>query len=595
MTKLTVSQYVAKRFVALGIKHVFGVPGDYSFPIDNALEKAMTWVGCANELNAGYAADGYARTHGVSLLCTTYGVGELSALNAMMGAYAERVPVFHLVGIPGKRLQRSHQLLHHSLGDGEFSRFFQLSAGAACASALLTPENVVAEMDRVIHAVLLERRPGYLALPADYAVMSVNASSTLNEAHSKRAPRKSTFSFSSTRTILKKNSKKGEIKNDLFYSEPRELAAATKQIVQRLAVAKNPIILPAYTIGRYGLQKELQKLLKVSGIPYATMLMDKAVVSESHHSYLGMYRGASSEPSVQEAVESADLILNIGGALFSDLSTGFFSHKVKVENMITIWPDFVEMGDTSKTYGPIMLQDSLISLNQAFQNGQLQKKKKRKNTVPIFPIKKILGKKQERVTHESFYDRLARFLEPKDQIIVESGFTMFEMGGVRLPADARLYHQSLWGSVGWATPALLGVALAKASEANAKGRMILLTGDGAHQFTANELGTIGRWNLKPLIFVMNDGAYAIEEFLDQNKRHLYNKLSPWSYAELPKVMGCHDWLTMQIKTNAELDQALKKAARSQSGCYFEILLGSDLRPPASEAMTETFYQKLPPL
>ncbi|MEI6416944.1 MAG: thiamine pyrophosphate-binding protein [Verrucomicrobiota bacterium] len=62
----TVAQYVAERFVALGIKHVFGIPGDYSFPVDNALEKVMTWVGCANELNAGYAADGYARARGAA-------------------------------------------------------------------------------------------------------------------------------------------------------------------------------------------------------------------------------------------------------------------------------------------------------------------------------------------------------------------------------------------------------------------------------------------------------------------------------------------------------------------------------------------------
>ncbi|MEI6416945.1 MAG: alpha-keto acid decarboxylase family protein, partial [Verrucomicrobiota bacterium] len=234
------------------------------------------------------------------MLCTTYGVGELSALNAMMGSLAERVPVFHLVGVPSHRLQRSHQPLHHSLGDGDLHRFFEISAAAACVSALLTPENVVVELERLIHTALLEQRPAYLVLPGDYALMEVMEDG-LNISQ----------------------------KTFLPVSDQRELAAATEQILQRLAAAKNPIILPSFSLARYGLEKEFETLLDISGVPYATMLMDKAVISESHPNYLGMYRGSASEPFVKEDVESADLILNVGGALFTDLGTGFFSHEIK--------------------------------------------------------------------------------------------------------------------------------------------------------------------------------------------------------------------------------------------------------------------------
>ncbi|MBX9577100.1 MAG: hypothetical protein K2W97_01330 [Chthoniobacterales bacterium] len=602
----TVAQYVAERFVALGIKHVFGVPGDYSFPVDNALEKVMTWVGCANELNAGYAADGYARSHGAALLCTTYGVGELSALNAMMGSLAERVPVFHLVGVPSHRLHRSHQPLHHSLGDGELHRFFEISAAAACVSAFLTPENVVVELERVIHTALLEQRPAYLVVPGDYALMEVMgedffenstsdancvvapvlASSSISYTLSRcatEAPGTSSPEASFERSLISK-------KKSLPVSDQCELAAATKEIVERLAVAKTPIILPAVTLARYGLEKEFETLLNVSGIPYATMLMDKAVISESHPNYLGMYRGAASEASVKEAVESADLILNVGGALFTDLGTGFFSHEIKSEKMITMAPNFVEMAisnnDQLKNYSPVALQDLLAALNKAFQEGLIEKKKKIVSST--FPITRALGKSEDHVTNESFYARMSRFLQPNDQVVVESGFCMLEMASIKLPAGARYYHQSLWGSIGWATPATLGVAISKPET-----RVVLVTGDGSHQFTANELGTMSRYRVKPIIFIMNDGVYAIEEFLDQNKGHLYNKLAPWSYAKLPQVMGCHDWLTMQIRTNEELDQALVKASQCESACYFEILLGSHLRPPAPESMTKAFYQNVP--
>ncbi|MCX6958485.1 MAG: thiamine pyrophosphate-binding protein [Verrucomicrobiae bacterium] len=540
------------------------MPGDYSFPVDNALEKVMTWVGCANELNAGYAADGYARARGAALLCTTYGVGELSALNAMMGSLAERVPVFHLVGVPSHRLQRSHQPLHHSLGDGDLHRFFEISAAAACVSALLTPENVVVELERLIHTALLEQRPAYLVVPGDYALMEVME--------------------------VMEDGLNISQKTFLPVSDQRELAAATEQILQRLAAAKNPIILPSFSLARYELEKEFETLLDISGVPYATMLMDKAVISESHPNYLGMYRGSASEPFVKEAVESADLILNVGGALFTDLGTGFFSHEIKSEKMITMATDFVEMAmphdDQPKNYSPVALQDLLAALNKAFQERLIGKKKK--NISAVLPPKKILAKLEDPITTESFYARMPSFLQPQDHVVVESGFCMLEMASIKLPAGARYYHQSLWGSIGWATPATLGVAISKP-----EGRVVLVTGDGSHQFTANELGTMGRYGVNPIIFIMNDGVYAIEEFLDQNRGHLYNKLAPWSYAKLPQVMGCHDWLTMQIRTNAELDQALAKATQSESACYFEILLGSHLRPPAPEAMTKAFYQNFP--
>ena len=76
---------------SIGIRDVFGVAGDFAFPIDDAVSnnKEMRWVGSCNELNAAYSADGYARIHGMAALCTTYGVGELSAINGVAGCYAE--------------------------------------------------------------------------------------------------------------------------------------------------------------------------------------------------------------------------------------------------------------------------------------------------------------------------------------------------------------------------------------------------------------------------------------------------------------------------------------------------------------------------
>ena len=100
--------YALDRLADLGIGDVFGVPGAYSFPINDAVEvhPRLRWVPSANELNAAYAADGCARRRGAAIVCTTYGVGELSALNGLIGAMAERLTVFHLVGTPRLRIVR---------------------------------------------------------------------------------------------------------------------------------------------------------------------------------------------------------------------------------------------------------------------------------------------------------------------------------------------------------------------------------------------------------------------------------------------------------------------------------------------------------
>ena len=84
----SVADYIVQRIADEGVTHCFGVAGDYLFPMCNAIESSqkVKWIGCANELNAAYAADGYARIRGAGMLATTYGVGELSALNGVMGA-----------------------------------------------------------------------------------------------------------------------------------------------------------------------------------------------------------------------------------------------------------------------------------------------------------------------------------------------------------------------------------------------------------------------------------------------------------------------------------------------------------------------------
>ena len=298
----------------------------------------------------------------------------------------------------------------------------------------------------------------------------------------------------------------------------------------------------------------------------------------------------------RERVESADLVINLGGVLFTDLSTMFFSQQLHHAHMITIWPDYVEVGGNlsmvtsqSKTYDPIAMGDLLAAL---IKEAPLFHKKGAVTHMPIHNINSTvaIGALEDRISPASLYPRLQTFLRPNDQLVVETGLCMLPMASMLLPQGTTYFNQTLWGSIGWATPAALGVALAHPER-----RTILVTGDGSHQFTANELGSMGRYGIKPIIILLNDGIYAIEEFLEQNRGHVYNGLAPWAYSKLPETMECRGWLTIQIRTIAEFEAALAQATEADTACYLEVFLGPSLRAPAPAAMVEALNQIAPPV
>src|SRR4051812_38665900 len=174
----TVADYIVRRLAREGITECFGVAGDFAFKLDDAVARseAIRWIGCSNELNAAYAADGYARVRGCSMLCTTYAVGELSALNGVMGAKAERSCVFHLVGMPTMRQQRVRKIIHHTMGDGDFQASATLGAKAACVGAVIPPDTCPHERERLTPPAGAKTPPAYILVAADYAVTPVSGS-----------------------------------------------------------------------------------------------------------------------------------------------------------------------------------------------------------------------------------------------------------------------------------------------------------------------------------------------------------------------------------------------------------------------------------
>lgn len=530
----TVIQHVLSRLHSIGVTDVFGVPGDFAFPVNDAIcqDPRMRWIGCCNELNAAYAADGYARVRGLGAVCTTYGVGELSALAGIAGAYAEHLPLFHLVGMPGMAVQAQRALMHHTLGNGEYDLFHRMAEPVVCARAIITPQNVASETERLIAEALYHRRPVYMAFPADLADQPV-----VSAAQPLSPPQ----------------------------SEPRSLAVATEEIVAALEQAKSACILPGIVVARTGLQAALRSVVDASGLPFATMFMDKSVLDEQHPAYAGMYDGALMNEDVRAFVENCDRVLAVG-TLLTDFNSGAFTARLDPAKTISIAHHRTRVGRT--TYPNVEMKDILAALAE-----RLPKRSDWEKSQPTPPVAPA-ARAADPITAAALYPRWANFLRPGDILVAETGTPSMGLGFARMPAGSSFHNQTLWGSIGWATPAAFGAAVAAPDR-----RVVLVTGEGAHQLTAQELSQFGRLGLKPVIFVLNNSGYLIERLLCKDPAIAYNDVAPWRYTQLPHAFGCNGWFTARVVTCGELDQALKTASEASTGVYIEVVTDPYAAPP----------------
>ncbi len=552
MKNPTVACYVAQRLSDLGIEYVFGVPGDYAFSFDDAVElvSELKWIACANELNAAYAADGYGRRFGAAILTTTYGVGELSALNGVMGCLAHRVPVFHVVGAPSRRIVHQKLVTHHTLGDGVYGNFEMLSASACCVLTVLTPENTIQEMERVIREALGQSKPAYIVIPEDYGDISVIGTPIRGKPLAK---------------FIRRTAVQNEVKD------------AVEALLKIMQSANKVVALPSIIVKRFGLEAKLDEFLKKSKLSFALTPKDKGLVSEALPGYLGIYNGVNSCPSeVSSTIESADLILDIGGLVLEDLNTGFWSDKLHKNHIVRICDTWVQVGNKVWVGTSIeAVLDGLISKVGSINTAQAVVKPQ---------TLAIKGEGNDPTSSEVFYPRIQKMLRAGDVLVAETGTCMLYLSAMLLPDGVSYESQVLWGSIGWATPAALGIAMA-----NKRGRTILVTGDGSHQLTYNEIAVMGRYNPKIIIFVLNNGIFGIENILSE-LGHEYDNLAPVKYHLIPEAMGCQDWITGRVTTVKELDEAIKRIEKANMPAYIEVMIPPKESKPLPNEIKDQIYK-----
>ncbi|WNZ55986.1 thiamine pyrophosphate-binding protein [Microbulbifer sp. MKSA007] len=530
----TVGTYLAQRLKDAGIEHYFALPGDYNLVLLDQLllHPDLKMISCCNELNAGYAADGYARaTGGPSAAVVTFSVGGLSMINAVAGAFAEDLPLIAISGGPNTNSEAEWEYLHHTLGKVDYSYQSEIYSRVTAETVVIHhPSLAPAAIDRAIDTAMLRRKPVYIEIAANIA----NAPTS--------APIPRGFARSAT-------------------SDPDSLSAAVEHIAAFLNAAERPVLIAGGKVRAASAEESLRELAASSSYGVACMADAKGLLSETHDNFMGMYWGPVSTPGCSEIVDTADALL-FAGPIFTDYTTT--GHQLCFDKSKTViaLPASVQLGDTC--YSNVHMNDLLEALvNKLNPNNGAVKAYRRVSSPKHIPQP---GKRGDALTIRQLFARIQKVLESDTALLVETGDSWFNGMELSLPDGARFEIQMQYGSIGWSVGATLGYSLGMG-----KGRMIACIGDGSFQLTAQEISTMIRYNVNPIIFLINNGGYTIEVEIHDGP---YNNIKNWEYAQLVEVFSAGEGRAWgcKVTTEGELDKAIKDALKHDGLCLIEVII-----------------------
>lgn len=541
--KKRIGTYLMDCISTAGVEKIFGVPGDFNlaFLDDIVAHPDVEWVGNTNELNASYAADGYARMKGLSTLVTTFGVGELSAVNGIAGSYAERVPVLAITGAPTTAVESAGKYVHHSLGEGTFDDYRNMFKYITAAQGYITPENATTEIPRLINAALAEKRPVHMHLPIDTATteIEVDAPYQLPEA------------------------------------QTEDVSDYVSAVQQQLEQAKQPVILTGHEINSFGLHEQLEQFVEKTHLPVAQLSLGKSAFNEESEYYMGVYDGEVAEDDLRQYVDGSDLILLIGAKL-TDSATAGFSYQFDDANVVNLNHRNFKLGD--RVSDEIALPDLLQGLLDIDYVADVS-----------FPDHKAAYDddyeiNDEPLTQQTYFKLMQQFIQPNDVIIADQGTSFFGGYDLTLSANNKFIGQALWGSIGYTLPATLGTQIADPSR-----RSVLLIGEGSLQLTVQSIATMIRQDIKPVLFVINNDGYTVERKIHGEKEP-YNDISMWDYQMLLAVFGGKDTVKVHdVQTSQDLKTAMDTINDDASHMHFvEVKMTKDDAPAKLNKIAKSF-------
>ena len=515
-TPVSIGGYLIQRLQEVGVRDIFGIPGDFVLKFYGMLEDSpIRVVGTTNEACAGYAADGYARINGVGAVCVTYCVGGLSLCNSVAGAYAEKSPVIVISGSPGMNERLADPLLHHRVKDFNTQRevFEKITVATASLEDELT---AFREIDRCLDACLRYKRPVFLEIPRD-KVLACPGLDHMPVRHS-------------------------------FKSDELALNEAMQETLTTLASATKPVIIAGIELHRFGLGNQVLQFAERNNIPICATLLGKSVVSERHPLYLGVYEGAMGREEVRSYVEESDCIILLG-AFMSDVNLGGFTARLDPAKCISATSEKLRI--RHHHFHDVVFAD--------FMNALAAAKVKTKRPTPNVTHPEVHSWKAEGktiVTMKRLFQKINSVLDQDLVVVADTGDSLFAAADLSITQHTEFLSTAYYTSMGFAIPASVGVQVA-----NKKLRPLVLVGDGAFQMTCMELSTTVRMGFNPIVVVLNNKGYSTERFIQEGP---FNDIHNWNYHKMPELLGS-GW-GFEVFTEGDLEKAFK-AAFANLDCF----------------------------
>jgi indolepyruvate decarboxylase len=519
---MPLGEFLFEYLYRCGVRHSFGIPGDFALPTFAWLEKSkIESVTMTHEPSAGFAADAYARVNGLGLVCVTYCVGGLNVLNAIAGAYAEKSPVVVISGAPGRKDREKDPLLHHKVKTFETQRRVYDEVTVAGA-VLLDEQRAASEIVRCVEACLRHKRPVYIEVPHDMADRMIPTAAT-------------------SPALAEE-------------SDPQILGAALEETFARIRAAKKPVLLAGVELARYRMNHLVVRMAERMNIPIAADLLSKSAVPENHPLYLGVYGGAmSSDEAVRQYVESADLVLMLG-TFITDMSMGFYTAKLERKRTVLATTERVNIG--YHRYESIQFRDFLDGL----ANASLPRKYFRRSAPRPFPTALEKTRRNKPLSIVDVFRILSLHLDERSCVVADVGDAIFGAVGIRSAKQAQFIAPAYYMSMGFAVPASIGVALADRTF-----RPYVIVGDGAFQMTGTEISTAVRLGLNPIIFILNNDGYGTMRQIHDGR---FNTITQWNYAKICELVGGGE--SAVVSRRGELDDAICRAQDSGKLTVIEI-------------------------
>ncbi|XP_058110315.1 pyruvate decarboxylase 1 [Magnolia sinica] len=542
MPDATLGSHIARRLVQVGVTDVFTVPGDFNLTLLDHLiaEPGLTNIGCCNELNAGYAADGYARSRGVGACVVTFTVGGLSILNAIAGAYSENLPVICIVGGPNSNDYGTNRILHHTIGLPDFSQELRCFQTVTCYQAVVNNlEDAHELIDTAISTALKESKPVYISIGCNLPAIP-----------------HPTFSREPVPFVLAPK-----------LSNQMGLEAAVEATAEFLNNAVKPVMVggPKLRVAKAG--QAFTELADACGYPIAVMPSAKGMVPEHHPRFIGTYWGAVSTAFCSEIVESADAYL-FAGPIFNDYSSVGYSLLLKKDKAIIVQPERVVIAN-GPTFGCILMKDFFHALAKRLKRNTTAYENYHRIFVPDgVPLK---AQPKEALRVNILFKHIQAMLSGDMAVIAETGDSWFNCQKLKLPEGCGYEFQMQYGSIGWSVGATLGYAQAAKNK-----RVIACIGDGSFQVTAQDVSTMLRCEQNTIIFLINNGGYTIEVEIHDGP---YNVIKNWNYTALIDAIhnGEGKCWTAKVRCEQELEEAIEKATGPMKNClcFIEVIVHKD--------------------